>query len=48
MKKKKFEKCCYNCKHEYNRSTREFCPNMYKNGFNPCNKFEFSALCKSM
>ena len=46
-KKVKFEKCCYNCKHLYNSSTKKHCPNMYKVGFNPCENFEFSALCKS-
>ena len=48
MKKIKFEKCCYNCKHKYNSNTRRYCPNRYKDGFNPCEKFEFCATCKSI
>ena len=44
----KFEHCCDNCKHLYNTSTHKHCPNMYKDGFNPCNKFSFSSTCKSV
>lgn len=43
----KHAKCCYNCKHLYNSSTRKHCPNSFKIGCNPCDRFEFSALCKS-
>ena len=47
MKIKKYERCCYNCKYNYNSKTKKHCPNMYKIGFDPCENFEFSALCKS-
>lgn len=47
LKKTKFSKCCYYCKHKYNIKTQKYCPNMYKDGFDPCEKFEFCAGCKS-
>lgn len=48
MKKKKFPKCCYYCKHLYNISTQKYCINRFKDGFDPCEKFEFCATCKSV
>lgn len=48
MGKNKQEKCCYNCKHKYNSSTRKSCKERSVPGHpDPCEKFEFNSLCKS-
>lgn len=47
VSKTKQIKRCYNCKYRYNSSTRKYCPNTYKDGYNPCSKFKFDSFCKS-
>ncbi len=43
----KIERGCYYCKFNYNSTTHKHCPNIYKEGFNPCNKFEWHSIYKS-
>lgn len=41
-KKRKFERTCYNCKH------LSKCIDRYRKNPIDCDKFKFSALCKSI
>ena len=39
--KQKYERCCYNCKYRFNGCKESFKVLV-------CDKFKFSAICKSM
>jgi len=46
MRKSKTERSCAGCKKHFDKHGHP-CPNVYKEGFNPCEKFEWNATYKS-
>ena len=41
------KKGCYYCKYNYNIKKGKSCPNLYKIGYDPCDKFAWAASFKS-
>lgn len=46
MRKTRVQKSCYGCKKHFDKNGHP-CPNVFKEGFNPCEKFEWNSTYKS-